>query len=146
MKDQLITLPLVSFIKSHLGYGHWECRPIPKEIGMIIVALTKNERLAYVQWLDEQNDPLEEPILWDYAHWVASAERHKRAKDYSHKQRVKRFLLEANTLIVGKAYQEFSGVDGEAALVTARMLLEKEKYRQIKVFCREKLLTKEEEL
>lgn len=151
----LLTLPLTDFVDSHLGRGldeqgkvrHlWHSRPIAKHLATIIYALTKNEHTCCIQWADQYNPELREPVLWEYGAWINSTEKWMRAKVRSDMERVERNILAANTKIVAKAWADFSGVNVREAEVVAYRLLSGNNSTGIRVFYEGKLITKEEEL
>lgn len=100
-----ITIPLQTFVDSHLGRRTngdkmWTCRPINRNIAEIIYNLTQNKHTCFIQWDDEFSVHLKEPLLWDFTAWLKECDRHIRAQAYSQKQREERFILETNIRIL----------------------------------------------
>jgi len=144
--EPTITLLLTDLVFYALGQNYWHDRPIDKELALTIFSLTQNKYLCHIQFNDEDGKPLAKPILWDFAAWQDVAEHTRLARNYSHRQRVERFLFEDNCNTIAKAWQEFTGVDFPNAMIVARKLLTPINERKIRVFYSGLIKTKEEEL
>lgn len=149
MSEELnITLPLRSFIDSHLGRqadgSHmWFSRPIDRNIAAIILAKTDNKSLCYIQWADDMSPDLKEPILWEWSAWRDSSERWLRQKKYSEAQRIEREIEKQNVVMVAKAYEQEFGIGGDAAMVQAYKWVRTGNMKAMKIIGITKLLTKD---
>lgn len=137
-------ITLQEFLDLHLGELH--SRPLPVNLAEVIEAITKGKSLVHIQWLDENGDALSQPVIWYYKYWADSVERFNRQKAYSHQQRVKRFLFEANVRIVARACKEYFKMDENWSQMTAYSLVKGNKLKQIQVIGVPRLLEREDEL
>lgn len=143
--EELITIPLKDYVRAVLGHTQlFNQRPIPSHIAEIIIAKTKNSRLCYIQLEDELGNQLESPVLWDFKSWKDSQELWEKQKAYSHRQRVARFILDANVRRVKKVLIEY--MEPEFAEATAYQLCAKRAMGKLAVFGITKLIEREEEL
>lgn len=143
-----ITLSVKSFIDVALGRSYWHDRPLPPDVGEILLLITRNspEFGCFIQTRDEFNQPLSEPVLWKYSAWSDSHERYVRQKKRSEEERVKRFIFEANVNTVAKRIAAVLGVTGDAGRMTAIQLVRANKQGTLRFLGVNKLITKEEEL
>ncbi len=145
MNDPDVTLKLSQVLQAYLGEQH--SVTIPPDVAFIIEAKSKGLLTCYIQWTDEFSSPLDMPILWWYKNWKESCELYDRQKAYSHKQRIERFLLEANVKDV--AYQLMQPpflMDNSHAQATAFSWVKNRKTNKLKAIGINKLKEKEEEL
>lgn len=147
MKNEpTVTILLKDYVAAILGQNYWHDRPISKETALTIFSITQNKFLCFIQFSSEDGKPLEKPVLWDYAAWQDVAEHTRLARNYSHRQRVERFLFEDNVKTISKAWQDYASVSEEAANVVARRVLTPINEKKIRVFYDGLIKTKEEEL
>lgn len=156
MKNINITLPLTSFIESHLGIRlneagereqSWHYRTIKKELAEIILVLTKNESHCYIEFPSINSPHLTEPMLWELSAWNIHHDKWTREKIRSDRERVARFILETNVKIVARAFMELTCVDDlDKAKAHAFSLITSKKFGNIRALGVHKLITKEEEL
>ena len=84
--------------------------------------------------------------MWDYAAYMNSSDLWRRQKDYSHKDRVKVWLREANIKIAIRAIKLSLDFDDEKASSFAYKLVTMNKKHQLRALGMTKFLTREEEL
>jgi len=143
--NNTITLHFATFIELTLGARH--CRELPNyELGLIVQEMVKDETLFKVQFEDHEGSPLVYPILWYYRDWHDSLANYKRQKAWSHKERVKRFIQEANIKIVARHLVMEYSYDEDRAKTQACHLVSLGKFGSIRAIGVKKLVTKEEEL
>jgi len=68
-----------------------DCQSIPLDRAEAIVAVTNNQHTCYVQFPSDECPDLTQPVLWNWAAWKQSVERHR-----LHKEQSRKFLLEYN--------------------------------------------------
>lgn len=143
-----ITLSVRSFVNVALGNNYWNDRPLPPDIGELLLLITNNnpEFGCFIQTSDEFNQPLSEPVLWKYSAWSDSHERYMRQKKRSEEDRVRRFIFEANVNTVAKRIAIVLGISGDAGRMTAIQLVRTNKQGTLRFLGVNKLITKEEEL
>lgn len=148
----LLTLVLQSYIDAVLGlnletgFYRYESNSIPMEEAKNIFQLTKNQHSCHIEFKSLEGAPLQFPLLYTLQAWQNSAERFEKQKAYSHKQRIDKFIQEANVKIVMKTLDVHWGIEGITAEMTAHKLVTQKKWRQIAALGVKKLVTKEEEL
>jgi hypothetical protein len=142
-----ITVSLQSFIDLALDYGRCYNRPLPNyETGLIVHEFVKEDGVYKVQFEEFDGTPLQYPVLWQWKEWYDSSEKWKRDKDRSEKDRVRRWIAEANTKIIAKRLMLVYEFDEAQAFTTASRLLRQGKLGNIRALGVNKLVTKEEEL
>ena len=146
--DPPFTLPHISqFIKAHLGDSF--SRPIERSLAELIEAVISQHQpcfVAFIQWTDEYGDRLQEPVIWNYGKWRESIENRLRLKAWSDKQRIERFIREANIKLIKHACKTFFEMEEDWALSMA-IRMEKEKNKgKLKMIGITKLIEKEDEL
>jgi len=142
-----ITTSFDSFIALTLDYGLLECRPLPDyETGLIIQTLIKDSTLFKVQFEEFDGTPLTYPKLWRYDAWYNSSTKWKRDKDISDRNRVLRWIEEANIKIVGKCLMSNWEYGCDDARAKATQLVVQKKWGTIRALGVKKIITKEEEL
>lgn len=146
-KEQMVTLPLSRLVWYILGCGYWESKPIHPDDAAVIHAMTKNAYLCHVQFKDQYDDHLDNPVLWDFGHWRQSTEARDRIKRWSDSERVKRNIMDANVKIVGRVLESDLGMRGALVTATAYMILKSSNpVRKCMALGISKLITKEEEI
>lgn len=150
-----ITLPISTLVDLALGIrkknGHteqmWNSIEIPPLLAEIIEAKTGNKNNCYIQHADEMSPHLDWPLLWELSAWHIEYDSWMRQKIHSDKERVKRFIFEANVKIIARAIMELLGSDNfESCKLTAFSLLKNNKMGNIRAIGVTKLITREEEL
>lgn len=125
----------------------WFCRPINKPLAELILSHTHNESYCYIQYADEMSPHLKFPLLWELSAWHNHHDKWSREKVRADKDRILRYILEANVKIVAKAFKVYSGVENDdIAQSTAYALVNNNKTAQMRALGVRKLITKEEEL
>ena len=118
---------------------------IPLEIAKSIYAICENKHTAYIEF-----PPNSQPILWDYSQWKSSYERHLILKEKSEKERIERFIQEANIKLFSKAYSRVLSISIESAEVLAAHLVRENNPSKLKasmlLLNLTKIITKKEEL
>jgi hypothetical protein len=148
----LYTTTLKKFVDAHLGRRvdsndvMWHSREIDKEQADIIFALTQNKHTCYIEFNDEFSKHLVNPILWDFNEWHKQSDRHTREQAYSHKQRIERFLLEANMRTVTKALCLLTGCEPEQLQGQAFGIVHGRKWKMLSLLGITKLKEQESEL
>jgi len=145
-----ITVSLQAFLELTLGKELKGIRDLPDQETGEILAQHFNKGTEYrVQFTDWDGSPLESPKLWDYPLWYNSSTNWKLQKDRSEKERIARWILEANVKIVTRFIMQELQFPEDPARSTAYALVSKKKFGNIRAICPErmpKLVTKEEEL
>lgn len=143
MAEQSITRPLKEILNLALGRDYWECRPVPKDFALTVMAITKNKAESgyHIQTHSKSGEELDEPILWRYSFWVIDHERTMQQRNYSERMRNERFVFEANVKLVQRAYTKYFTIDGDVAHVTAYQYVKKSMVQQMKAIGVTKLYT-----
>lgn len=151
MKDINITLPLTDFVSSHLGPTKdgcflWEERPISEQLGLIIFNLTKNQHTCYIQFPDEQPNKYGTYVLWSLNAWRSSNELYTKQRDRAERERIERFIFEANVKDVAKACMREFYLDEDRAIEMARTFVRKGNKGAFQLIGVEKLKQTKDEL
>jgi hypothetical protein len=142
-----ITISLNSYIELALGSELKGCRTLPSyEDGLILQELVGKGLLFKVQFEEFDGTPMSLPKLWSYSEWSCSRTNYLRLKDRSEKERIARYILDANVKIVSYRLIKEYLFDEEKAKTTAYNLLSAKKFGNIRALGVTKLITKEEEL
>ena len=146
-KKATITTSLDSFISLALGAEKRGTRELPDyETGLILHTLTKGDTILRVQFEEWDGTPLTLPVLWSYPEWYESRTNYKRLKDKSEKERVAKWIFEANVKIIARAIMEQEVLSPDQARAVAYIWLKGGKMGKIRAVGVKKLITKEEEL
>ena len=152
-----ITIPLKSFLQSHLGVSldetgnivknqHiWSSRPIDKSIADVIFAICRNEHTCYIEYPSEFS-MRSSPILWAFNEWKQSNELNERIKKRAHDERVDRFLFVDNVKILAEAAVKKYGFTYAQAEAMALKWVKTGNKGALIITGVEKLKTKESEL
>lgn len=158
---QLITIPLSTFVDSHLGRGlqvsadgsmmvnsiQYYCRPIDKDIADLIFSITENKTLCHIEYPDINSPHLSSPMLWDIGAWNTHYDKWMREKKRAEKERIDRHIFEENVRLIANAYMKFTECPNrEAAEQLASKLLRNNKLATIKMLGVKKLITTTEEI
>lgn len=141
--EQSITRPLKEILHLCLGAGYWECRPIPKDFALTVLAITKNrpESGYHIQTKSQTGEELDDPVLWAYSFWVIDHEKTMQARNYSERMRNERFVFEANVKLVERKLISVLLLEGDIAHVTAYQYIKKGMKQQMKALGVGKLFT-----
>lgn len=140
MKELTITIPLSTFLHSHLGYDpnnkgpQWEKRTIdPFTAGLIEMKMQEmlpNDRPCYIQYKDDISPDLTQPVLWRADAWNVCAERHYRLKALRDKNERLRHIEQENVRIFFKAFCQYTGMDmGEQGKVMCFRMVREKKWK-----------------
>ena len=157
MSQTQIQIPLKDFIAFALGIEHddagniiqhrhvKEHEFIPIDIANSIYAICENKHTAYIEFL-----PNSQPILWDFAQWQTDSKRASILKETSDKERIARFIAEANIKLFSKAFAKTLSVSIESAEIIASHLIKENNPEKLKasmlLLGLTKMITKKEEL
>jgi hypothetical protein len=146
-------ISIQEYLNAKLGYNEdtkeyfWSYRPISPKMAAIIIALTKQERICYIEQPDELSPHLINPLIWSWGAWKQECDSRNREKIAAHKRRVQRFIDEANSKIVGRVIAEFTCSPYEDSLRTATIQIARGRLELLcKTFKINKIITKESEL
>lgn len=145
MKDTSPTfsIKLVDFLDCLLGTT--DKQEVKAHIAELVEIVAKDKQLCFVEWPDEVN-LISKPRIWRWKDWITANDRIERQRLYSHQQRVKRFIFEANVRMVASFCRSYFLMDEGKATETAFTLVKNEKMVAIRNIGCKKLITKEEEL
>jgi hypothetical protein len=143
-EEQTITIPLRDFVDILIGDAD-NC-PIPQQYAELVFLLTKNEHTCFIEWADEMSPNLQVPLMWRIPAWRQRTESWLRAKNYSDKERVKRWIFEGNVQRITKELMKISGLEEHLARIAAFSMLKNNKTGNIKMVGVQKLIEKESEL
>jgi len=118
---------------------------IPFDRAEAIYSITRNQHTCHIQFPSEDSPELKQPLLWNFAAWVASIERHRKAKERSERERIANWIAQANVEIIKKAIlRKFQFSESQATMLATKWLRENrvEKF----LFLEVKLKTTVEEL
>jgi hypothetical protein len=140
-------VPLNELLEAILPLKSEQCRPIPKVIAHILSNALK-DRLDYkVQFNSFDGEELAKPYLWLYSDWYNCSQRYYADKERSERERVERWIKNANIENLTKALMKSQGFDKKYAQETAINLLRKGATIEVlEVFGLKKLITSEKEL
>lgn len=141
MSKTYITIPLSTFLDSHLGRDsdnrgpHWQSREIDESIAILIDILCKtlNSPPCHVQFSDAQQ-VLPRPLLWDIVCWNNSAEIEFKRKARANKDAIARENERINVYNATVAIANFTGMHPDIAHITALSLVRKKNWKAIRVF------------
>jgi hypothetical protein len=152
------TITVKDFLCSHLHFNYdketgkliegdhiLKSAPVSRNVALSIFAVCENKHTAYIEW-PTATSVFTVPILWDYSDWITEAARRLETLERSRKERIERFLLEANIKIAGPKIASFTGVSLEDACSMARKLILKKNLHLLKFYGVERLKEKENEL
>lgn len=124
----LITIPLSKFVA--LALRHDEHVEIDQQLAELIVLLTRNDDICYVQFPSLDNLDVKHPRLWRIHEWRISSEKEQRAKARSERERVERWIREKNISIIARAILRYALVtETQASLLANRWMNRGDKAR-----------------
>jgi hypothetical protein len=144
-KQLTITIPLDEFVRSHLGITPnskdgvtdqmWHHRDIPLWLADLIVAKTNNISSCYIQYPDKYDPHLKTPRLWDLSAWHTYSDSWERQARRSEQERKERFLLDANSHLLARAWlkSDWCGVSETMAIAICRKWLVEGKLGVVKM-------------
>lgn len=125
MKEDLTYRLLDELLHLYLHEQH--SAPIPSWIAELVELKFQNRQMFHIEWRGGQR-----PLIWYYKNWADSVERDRRAKERSERERVARFIEEANIKIVAAELQKQYHMEEKFAKSTAFGVVSKGKWMVIK--------------
>lgn len=131
----LVTLPLVDYMEALLGDNDYKA--VSQSVAIAIYALTRNKKIAYVQFPDDPNavnlfgQHIQVCILWRHKSYYASCEAYVARKLRGEKDRQEWELRKYNINQAKITIMKFAGLDEKFALPLAVSKVDKNQEDQI---------------
>lgn len=154
--NETVTIPLKELIEILIGTQESgiSCARLPPKTALVLAIQLKDRLLYKVDYTKQDSHTgiteTTDSYLWWRRDWLTSSAIRQRQKEYSERERVKRWLREANLNIIYKAInRKHSGLPEHTVRAMAEKLLEKDGENMVVLknfYGINKLKTKEEEL
>jgi hypothetical protein len=123
-----------------------EKAPIAYDLAVKINPYLQGSSLWRIIFEDESGQAYKYPILWRYKEWYQSDLRYKKIKLYSEKQRIERWILEANVSALTRVLMKSCSLDEKFARPTALTLIKTGNMQLLTTMGLSKFITTGEEL
>ena len=118
---QLFQQTFSEYLKDRLSYDTMIL--ITKDTASCISVIPEFHELVHIQYKTHDGEELEYPRLWRKSAWLQDVESWRVRKAYSDKERIKRWLFEANVAIIKKTIlKEWLITPDHAGILATRWL------------------------